>query len=90
MVTEEIFVRDRDVRGTMKTARGMAPVTPPQVCVAVAPAGQVEAATWPTARVTAITMETALWTMPAVHHTVTVSRDSLTTPVRVDVFRVVS
>lgn len=83
-------MRDRDVLGTIKTARDMAPVTPPQVCVAVTPAGQVEAATWPTAPVTAVTMETALWTLPAVHHTVTVSPDSLTMPVRVDVFRVVS
>lgn len=83
-------MRDRDVQDIMKTARDMAPVTPPQVCVAVTPAGQVEAATWRTALVTAVTTETALWTLPAVHHTVTVSLDSLTMPVRVDVFRAVS
>lgn len=88
MVSVEKSVRDRVVLGTMRTALDMAPVILPQVCVAVIPAGQEEAVIWPTAHSTAVTMETALWTLPQKLLCVPVTLDSLTMLVRAAVLKV--
>lgn len=89
MVSVEKSVRDGVALGTMRTALDMAPVILPQVCVAVTPAGQEEAVIWPTAHSTAVTMETAQWTLPQTLPSVPVTRDSLTMLVRAAVLRVV-